>query len=525
MKSNDVKPDTPGVPRDPLIPIALALLLIVSALYWQVGGYPFVNLDDNQYVWGNPRVTGGFTLESLSWAFTAFHESNWHPVTWLSHMLDVSLFGLDAGWHHRMNVFLHLLNTELLFFLLWRLTGGVWQSAFVAALFGVHPLHVESVAWVAERKDVLSTFFLLLTVWSYVRYCERPGWRRYLPVIVLFALGLMSKPMLVTLPFLLLLLDVWPLARHASLARRIREKAPLFALSAVSCIVTWLAQAGGGAVSDLEGIPPVLRIGNALVSCVAYLLKLFLPSPLAIYYPHPATVPSGLPAWQVAGALLVLSGITGLAIRQRQRRPYLAVGWFWYLGTLVPVIGLVQVGAQSMADRYTYIPLTGLFIMLAWGISDLALRFRIRKALLGGGATLALAALLAVSWVQVGYWRNTAALFEHAISAVPDNWIALHALGKERFREGRIRDAIVLLREAVTINPRYAIGQFNLGTILAQNGLLDDAVVHLEAAVRVRPDYAQAHQNLGAIFSKMGRVEEAELHYNIARRYPAGVMR
>jgi hypothetical protein len=491
--------------------IVLSLFLLVSGVYWQVGEHPFINLDDNMYVSGNPVVLRGLTLEGASWAFTTLHAGNWHPLTWLSHMLDVELFGAEPGWHHRMNMLYHLLGTELLFLVLWRMTGGVWQSAFVAALFGIHPLHVESVAWVAERKDVLSTLFWILTMGAYLRYARRPGTGRYLLTVVPFALGLMCKPMLVTLPFALLLLDWWPLGRAATadppvpprwghrvrgLPRLVLEKVPLLVLSAVSCAITFHAQSGFGAVSPLEHIPFGSRISNALVSYVAYLGKAAWPASLSVYYPHPALSDSGIPAWKVAGAVALLCGLTILAIRHMDRRPYLGVGWLWYLGTLVPVIGVVQVGEQAMADRYTYVPLIGIFLAAAWGFTEALAGWRLRKPALagiGGGLILAMGV---TAWHQAGYWRDSTTLFTRSLEVTGKNWAIWNNLGISYARLGQLPQAINCYREALRQKSDFAEAWYNLGVGCDKLGEVRQAIGYYREALRIRPDYALARENL-----------------------------
>ncbi|MGZ6224869.1 MAG: glycosyltransferase family 39 protein, partial [Syntrophales bacterium] len=357
--------------------IVATLTILILSIYWQAGKYPFIAFDDDEYVYENPHVRRGLTLEGIAWSFTTFHASNWHPLTWISHMADVELFGMNAGWHHQMSILFHLLNTVLLYLVMYQMTGGIWRSAFVAALFGVHPLHIESVVWIAERKDLLSTLFWILTMGVYLRYARGPSLGRYLPVAIFFALGLMCKPMVVTLPFVLLLIDWWPLRRVTSnnsqnfgsppfslstFSGLVLEKVPLLALSAISCLVTFVAQSWEGAVQSFDYIPVGMRISNAFVSYVSYLWKMLWPSSLAVFYPHPAIVQSGLPVWEIVGAALLIGAFSLLAVWQRHCRPYLITGWLWYLGTLIPVLGLVQVGNQGMADRYTYLPLIGIFI-------------------------------------------------------------------------------------------------------------------------------------------------------------------
>lgn len=396
-------------------------------------------------------------------------------MTWLSHMLDCELYGIRPAGHHLTNVFLHIVNTLLLFLILKRMTGTLWQSAFVAALFAVHPLHVESVAWVSERKDVLSTFFWFLTMLAYVRYVQCPGFSRYLLVVLSFALGLMAKPMLVTLPFLLLLMDYWPIGRfqfgrsddHGSTTPRrsvnanrrsqtfrlVWEKAPLLALSAVSSIVTFLVQQSEGALAPIASFPLKVRIANALVSYGAYIGKMVWHGHLAVPYAHPGMVP----VWKFAGAGLLLLSISGLVIRLARQHPYLATGWLWYLGTLVPVIGLVQVGAQAMADRYTYIPLIGLFIMVGWGVPRLLKRWPYRRIMLLVTAGLLLLTLMVCTRIQVGYWRNSVTLFEHAIRVTADNYLAHVTLGIALYQEGRLDEAVVHFSEALRINSMQSL--------------------------------------------------------------------
>ena len=403
--------------------VCLFLVMATLAVYWQVQNYDFVNFDDNDYVYDNRHVQDGLTLKSIIWAFTNIHASNWHPVTWLSHMMDYQLYGMNPGRHHLTNLLFHIANTLLLFLVFRKMTDSLWQSGFVAALFALHPLHVESVAWVSERKDVLSTFFWMLTMWSYIWYVEHPAVKRYILVVLFFALGLMSKPMLVTLPFVLLLLDFYPLnrfqsqqpkgsanAQQRSIALRlILEKIPLFVLVAMSSAMTFYAQKHGKTVASLEVIPLKSRVANALVSYVSYIIKTIYPSKLAVLYPHPGI----LPWWQIAGACLLLVTISFLAIRVVKQSPYFVVGWLWYLGTLVPVIGLVQVGIQSMADRYTYVPLIGIFIIIVWGIPELVAQWRYRKICLATLATVVLTILMAMTWKKVGYWKSSITLFEH----------------------------------------------------------------------------------------------------------------
>ena len=411
--------------------IIACLFLVVATLatYGDLRTHQFINFDDDIYVTGNPPVQDGLTLKGLTWAFTTMHGGLWIPLTWLSFMVNSQLFGLHPGGFLLTNLLFHIANALLLFLWLLYLTRTLGCSFLVAALFALHPLHVESVAWATERKDVLSTFFWLLTMWAYVWYAERPRLGRYLLILVCFSLGLMAKPMLVTLPFVLLLLDYWPLGRlrlkgpaaaaaspkpgpGVTIKRLVWEKSPLFVISALSIVVTFYAQKEAGAISTLQTLPIANRLANAMVAYGSYLGKMFWPAHLAVFYPHPG---HNLPIWQALAAGLALAVLTLLALRQARRHPYLLVGWLWYLGTLLPVIGLVQVGGQAMADRYTYVPFIGLFIVVVWGMADLAARWRAPKFLLPVGAGVVLSALMVCTWVQVSYWRDSITLYEHTL--------------------------------------------------------------------------------------------------------------
>ncbi len=453
--------------------VCLLLLSVTLAVYWQIGDHQFTNYDDTLYVTDNPHVKPGLAGGSVIWAFTATEEANWHPLTWLSHMVDCQLFGLRPRGHFLTSLFLHLANVLLLFAVLKRMTGALWRSAFVSALFALHPLHVESVAWVAERKDVLSTLFWLLTMLAYARYVERPTRARYVLTLVAFTLGLMAKPMLVTLPFVLLLLDYWPLDRMAyggkgddppkrtrkrthsceqrlPLSRLVWEKIPFFALAAISSVVTFSFQQRAGAMADMEIFPLSSRIANALVSYLRYMGKIIWPSDLAVLYPHPGT---SLPLWWGAAAGLALLGLSILVVLVIRRRPYLAVGWLWYVGTLVPVIGLVQVGVQAYADRYTYVPLIGLFIMIAWGVPDLVGRWAQTRTVLAVLAATALAALTACTWIQLGYWKDSVSLFTHTLQVTTKNYVAHNNLGNALADRGEVEAAISQYTEALRIKP------------------------------------------------------------------------
>jgi hypothetical protein len=452
----------------------VALGAVTVAAYAPVTGFGFVSFDDPLYV-GNPVVSQGLGWNGLVWAFTTGHASNWHPVTWLSHMVDVELHGMNGGGHHVTNLVLHVANVVMLFLLLFRMTRASGSSAFVAALFALHPLHVESVAWVAERKDVLSTFFALLTLWAYLAYVARPGTKRYLAVVGCFALGLMSKPMLVTLPLLLLLLDIWPLGRVSleppgrSLSDRlrdalplIREKLPLLAMSAASSVVTFLVQREGGAMRTLATVPFGFRMENAALAYVEYLAKTFWPARLSVLYSYPASIS----ALQLLGALSILAAITVAALLTLRRRPYILVGWLWFVGMLVPVIGLVQVGGQALADRYTYMPLIGVFIIVAWGLRDLPARIP-----RGAVEAIALVVVLVCAFrsrAQAQYWSDGETLWRHAVELAPNDALARNNLGVDLADRSRIPEAIEQYRVSLQLKPDNSDARFNLGNALGR---------------------------------------------------------
>jgi Tfp pilus assembly protein PilF len=497
--------------------ICLALIAANLIVYASLGHHDFVSFDDGDYVTGNPTVARGLTWHGVRWAFTSGYASNWHPLTWLSHMLDVQLYGLNPGPQHVTNLLFHIANTLLLFGLLHGMTGALGRSAFVAGLFAVHPLHVESVAWVAERKDVLSTLFGLLTLWAYVAYTRRPDLRRYLAVLMLFALGLMAKPMLVTLPFVMLLLDYWPLRRLAplrSIGPLVREKLPLLALSIASSIVTFAVQRRGGAVMGLDVIPLSLRAANALVSYVAYIGKMLWPTRLAVFYPYVQP----LPGWWIAGACLCLVAVSVVVLWAGGRHPYLPVGWFWYLGTLVPVIGLVQVGSQPIADRYTYLPLIGLFLLVAWGVPELLIRWPPGRVALPAAAVVLISACAVAANTQLQNWESSTALWTHALEVTAGNNVAFNNLGNVLAKQGRFDDAIAEYSEALRIKPDYAFAHNNLGRVLASQGRAGEAIEQYTEALRIEPDYADAHNNLGIVLADQGKLDEAIAQYSGALR-------
>ena len=495
--------------RGPRLALAAALLALATvAVYTPLRHHAFVDYDDTLYVTDNPEVQRGLTVEGLRYAFRADVAGNWHPLTILSHMLDCEIFGLNAGEHHLTSLALHVVDAELLLLVLTRMTGALWPSAWVAALFALHPLHVESVAYVAQRKDVLSTTFLLLTIAAYARYAVHPGPGRYAVVLACFTLGLAAKPMLVTLPFVLLLLDLWPLgrARPSTALRLVVEKLPLLALSAADSAITMAFQARSGAVGSLGAYPLGMRVANALTSTVVYLGQTLWPVHLACFYPYPASIPP----WRVAGAVCLLLAVTGLALYARRRAPYLLVGWLWYLGTLVPVIGLVQVGLQARADRYTYVPLIGIFIMVAWGARDLALSVARRNGgAVAGLAVLTVAACAVVSRAQVGTWRDSTALFTHAIAVTDGNFLAHNNLGLARQRAGDLDGAETELREALRLAPDYVDAHFNLGLTLEREGRLDAAAAEYAEVLRRAPGHARALASLGSVRRQLGDLDGA----------------
>ncbi len=584
-----------GNKQIPLICLFLAVAALMA--FQQLNQCDFINYDDPLYVTDNIHVKNGVTIGSIRWAFAIGYGSNWHPVTWMSHMLDIQLFGLKPRWHHLTNLLFHIANTLLLFFIFCRMTKSPWKSAFVAALFALHPLHVESVAWVSERKDVLSTFFWMLAMGAYVHYVEhrtedgrqrtegaekRTGILRspfsvfrYLAVLIFFALGLMAKPMVVTLPFVLLLLDYWPLqrlepkksaeqtsteaSRHgagsgereqlsakkkkgesakmriaqglvkeakpadhecqwALVGPLVREKIPLLALAALSCIVTYIAQQKGGAVASIKAFSPGARIANAFVSYIAYIGKTIWPVNLAVYYPHPGW----WPLWKILGAVLLFIAVTISVIRTAKRFPYLTMGWLWFTGTLVPVIGIVQVGAQAMADRYTYVPLIGLFVMAAWGVPELLEKWRptrfptARKEALFASSGLVLLSLFIVTWTQVGYWRDNITLYDHALKVTNRNDKIHNNRGIAYGELGNLKQAISDYDRAIAIDPELALAYINRGAAYRQLGDQRRAISDFNRAIAIDPETALAYINRGAAYGKLGDRRQAISDYDRA---------
>ena len=558
--------------------VSLVLAAVVPAVYWPLHTADFTNFDDPVYVTNNPEVFHGLSWRALRWAFTTFHGSNWHPLTWLSHAADCQCWGENAGGHHLTSVAFHAANTVLLLLALWQMTGALWRSAFVAALFALHPLHVESVAWIAERKDVLSTFFGLLSLWAYAAYAQaakvgvrgneprsqeedkksevqspkseggpRPKAQSprpaappsdqthhaprtthhpstfYLLSLAGFALGLMSKPMLVTLPFLLLLLNFWPLDRLElkiknsklkTFSPLLLEKLPFFALTLASSLVTFRAQHAGGAVVTLEKFPFSDRLANAVLAYAAYVQRAFWPAKLAVFYPFPADVP--LASVVLTG--LALAGVTVLVLALARRAPWLTVGWLWFGGMLAPVIGLVQVGSQAAADRYMYLPLVGLAVAVTWTAAALASRWRYGRAVAVGLAAAVLAGSGICTRFQLQYWQNSIALFSHTLDVTRDNPTALHNLAHALSLTGNQRAALPYFNEVLRRWPTYAMGYFNRGCALAVQGKLEEATADFQAAIRCQPDYEEAYYHLACALVLQSRLEEARTNFLAALR-------
>jgi Flp pilus assembly protein TadD len=544
-----------------VLAVCIFLAVITWLVFGQTLGHDFINYDDNDYVYENPEVARGLTLKGIVWAFTQVHASNWHPLTWVSHMLDCQFYGLNPGGHHLTNVLLHTATAILLFLVLRRMTslrpgrgvgatttqaGVLWRSAFVAAVFAIHPLRVESVAWVAERKDVLSGLFCMLTIGAYVRYVEKskvqnPKSKVYYGLTLLFfMLGLMCKPMLVMLPFVLLLLDYWPLGRvtgdkwqatgekkgkpstlNPQLSTLLLEKLPLFGLAAASGVVTIFAQTE--AIQSFEQISLPLRVGNASISYVTYLVQMFWPSGLAFFYPFAAR---DVGVSRVVLSLVLLAGIsTGVFVLRR--RPYFLTGWLWYLIMLVPVIGIVQVGVQAHADRYTYLPQIGLYLLLTWAVADLCAGWRRRRVVLGGCATIILAALIFCARVQTAYWRNSELLSTHTLACTSDNYIAHDCLGNALLKKGSVDEAIVHFQRALQIKPDYVKAYNNLGNALFKKGNVDEAIAQFQKALQIKPEDAEIRNNLAVALAKahgdyantlvqMGRDDEAIVEFRKA---------
>ena len=541
--------DIAPLPRDHTLLVCLLLAVVTLAIFSPALFNDFVNYDDLSYVTSNPHIQSGLTPDAVAWAFTTGHASNWHPLTWISHMLDWQFSGKNPAGHHATSILFHVANTLLLFLLLKKISGAVWRSAFVAALFALHPVHVESVAWISERKDVLSAFFFLLTLWAYAGYAQKAEIRGqmsevrnpafnlrpltsglYWLALFFLALGLMSKPMLVTTPFVLLLFDYWPLHRFElktqnsklkTVAWLIAEKIPFFALAVASSLATFIVQKKGGAVTSILALPLDSRIGNALVSYIRYLGKTFWPDNLAILYPYPPS--RHWATSQVIGSVAILLAITACAIWLARRRKYFLVGWLWFLGTLVPVIGLVQVGIQAMADRYTYIPLIGIFFAAVWWIADATQSKRWQPFVLGTFAAIVLVVCARLTERQIAFWHDSETLFGNAVAVTEKNYLAYNNLGFHLANEGkrfgneaRLDEAIKNYRKAVEIDPTYEDAQNNLGHALAEQEKYAEAIPHYLAALRSNPKHVEVHNNLGNALASLGQIDQGIEHYRIA---------
>jgi hypothetical protein len=537
-----------------LICLALAILTVIT--FWPLKDCGFVSLDDDVYVYQNAHVQSGLNWNSIKQAFSSEiigKSGFWHPLTWLSLMLDYQIFGLNPFGFHMVNLLFHVMNTILLFLIFRRMTKTIWPSAFVACLFAIHPLHVESVAWIAERKDVLSTFFWMLTMGAYSYYVEHPGLRRYFFVLLFFVLGLMSKPMLITLPFVLLLLDYWPLQRFEETRPNhkvqtevftsetsdkqkkkyknkpavketadseykwsliyplVWEKVPLFVLAILSSIVAYITVQSAGAV-NFNALTLVVHIGNAFISYITYIGKMIWPSNLAVFYPYPGL----LVPWHVLGSVFLLIAITSVVIWKAKKIPYLATGWLWYLGTLVPVIGIVQVGSHAMADRYTYITLIGLFIMVAWGVPELLRKWSYRKEILLASSALSILCLSIITWTQVGYWQNSTTLYDHTLEVTDNNWPIYYNRGAAYYHLGNYRQAIEDLNRAIEIKPGYAEAYVSRGLAYNELGNYRQAIEDLNSAIEINPEYAEAYYNRGITYYHIGNYRQAIENYDRA---------
>ena len=493
------------------------LTVILFGVYWRVHNFEFVNYDDNQFVYQNERIVSGLTFDNIAYFFTHSHAGHWQPLTAITHMLDCELYSLNAGGHHITNLIFHIINTLLLLALLWRQTGTLWPSVFVGAVFGLHPIHVESVAWVTERRDVLSTLFLLLAIAAYFHYVKQPNAGRYVIVMLLFAVGLMSKPMLVTLPFILLLLDYWPLERlefsRASLGRLVAEKIPLFVFTSISCVITVVVQTNIGTVAPVRGLGLYARVSNAIVSYIRYIAKMFWPTDLAVFYPHPG---DKLLLWEMVGAAIVLIGISVWVMKVSSSHRYLLTGWFWYLGTLVPVIGIIQVGSQGMADRYMYIPSIGLLIVVAWGADDLLGKWKYKQIILGLSAVAVVTVLTVLTWFQVGFWRDSFTLFDHAVKVTKENDVAYNNRGTIYYEKGEYDMAIADFNKAIEINPRYIEAYYNRGKAYNAKKQYESAISDYSKAIEINPKLAAAYTNRGSIYKAMGQYALAISDYDKA---------
>lgn len=556
----------PKIPKPKSISVCILLIAFTLFAYWPVQHNEFINFDDDLYITDNQWVKAGLTFESFIWAVDFNDSGYWQPLTWLSHMLDVSLFGLEPAGHHLTNLGIHLASALLLFWFFFRTTGQLYRSAFIAGLFALHPLNVESVAWAASRKNLLSTFFWMLSLFFYVRYCESPTLKRYVMILLIFVMGLMVKPMLVTLPFVFLLLDYWPLRRlrvnvlqryasgllegeatqdsKGNLLQLVMEKVPFLAFSSASIGVSILSSQQIDATVTTDLVPLMLRIANAVVSYLSYLSKIFWPLNMAIFYPFP----KDLPVWQVAGSGVLLVAITALSLWRSNHRPYLATGWLWYLGTLVPVIGIIQTGAwPSMADRWAYVPMIGIIIILAWAVPEMASKWRFKATVLAVMGISVLACCLILVRSQLQYWQSSCVLFQHALAVTRENYVAHNNLGHALLRKGeanaamhhfetalklnpqsykasnnigeallelrRVNEAVDRYRESLKLNPAAAATHKCIGVALFEQGNIEEAISHLQTALRIEPNYADAYFRLGNIYRKEGQIQKAARCY------------
>ena len=498
--------------RYAVLAVCAGLLLMVFAAFGQAVRFDFISLDDDVHIYENVMVNHGVTAKGVVWAFTKSNEGNWHPATSISHMLVCQFFGLNPGWHHLTNILLHAGGTILLFLVLRKMTGQFWPSAFVAALFALHPLRVESVVWITERKDVLSGVFFMLTLGAYVRYVRRPfSFARYGLVAVFLTLGLMSKAMIVTTPCVLLLLDYWPLRRTDSITRCVLEKLPLLAISVAASVLTFLIQ--GNVIDVNKDYPLSWRIGNAVITYVTYLGHFFYPVNFAVVYPR-LGVP--LPLWQVFGAAAILIGITAAVVVAYKKYPYLLVGWLWYLGMLLPVIGLIQVGKTAVADRFTYLPQIGIGIMLTWGAADLLHSWPQCRRVYGIASAMILSVLIVLTWYAASFWHDDETLWTHTLACTSKNWLAHDQLGIVLTGRGQIDEAITHYQKALETKPDDVVAHNNLALVLASRGQIDAAVSHYEKVLEINPDFAESHNNLGATLASRGQIDAAISHYEKA---------
>ncbi len=511
------------------------IIIWVYLVYGQVRSHDFITLDDNEYVYDNSHVQNGLTLDSIRWAFTNTDAGIWIPVTWLSLMIDYELFGLNPGIFHITNVVFHIANVLLLFLLFSAITKAPWESMFLSGLFALHPLQVESVAWITERKDVLSIFFMLIALISYFRYVKQPTIYKYCLVFIIYTLGLLAKPMIVTFPLVLLLMDYWPLKRFSSIQglmsenraektfhhsdtgtinrHILMEKIPFLALSGMVSVITLIAVNKNNAFMQLDSLTPVHRLSNSIVSYVTYIMKIFWPGNLAIFYPYES---GALPLWKIIGALLILSVITAVAIRLRKRYPYFLFGWIWYIGTLIPVIGIFQTGSQSMADRFTYMPIIGVFTMIVWGVASIKKKRIYQRILTSVFAVTFLLLLSVTSWFQISYWRDSITLFSHAIKVTSSNWLAHNSLGIGFERQGNLSGAAEHYKKAIFIDPNYFYAHYNLARVYELLGNYAEASHHLKEVLDFKPDFAEANYNLALTLVQQGKMEEAIAYYKHA---------